>query len=147
MNDDLLFVYGTLRRSSRSEMSRLLSRCADFVAEGTYQGRLYQVGYYPGVVASDSPDEQVRGEVYALREPEILLAKIDLYEECSPGFAGPTEYVRRHERITFQDGSTCYAWVYVYNRSTSKLVQIPSGDFVASEDHLDTASDPDKSRR
>jgi gamma-glutamylcyclotransferase (GGCT)/AIG2-like uncharacterized protein YtfP len=147
MNDDLLFVYGTLRRDMRNEMYHLLARYAEFVAEGTYQGRLYQIDDYPGAVPSENPEEQVHGEVYALREPEIVLAKLELYEECGPGFSNPTEYVRRQERITLQNGTACYAWVYVYNRPTTKLVQISSGNYVEFEADLDTTSNRGKSYR
>jgi len=133
MNEELLFVYGTLRQDTQSEMYQLLAKYADFVTEGTYQGRLYLVDYYPGVVPSDDPAEQVHGEVYALREADVVLKQLDQYEECGPGFPEPTEYVRRHETITLLDGTVCNAWIYVYNHPTENLVLIPSGDFIRYE--------------
>ncbi len=131
MTDELLFVYGTLRRDTESEMYRLLARYADFVSRGTYQGRLYMIDYYPGVVPSDDPAEKVAGEVYRLRNSQIVLPKLDQYEECGAGFPRPTEYVRKRQEIELLDGAQCRAWVYVYNHPTDKLVQIPSGDFLA----------------
>lgn len=147
MNDEMLFVYGTLRRDTRSEMYRLLARYADFVAEGTFQGRLYKIDYYPGVVPSDDPNEQVHGEVYVVRQPEIVFPKLDQYEECGPGFPDPTEYVRRRETVRLQNGSACQAWVYVYNRPTNKLERIPSGDFLSYEAEKDKSSVRGKPRR
>ena len=47
-----LFVYGTLRRDTNSEMFQLLARQADFVGGANYQGKLYKIDDYPGVVAS-----------------------------------------------------------------------------------------------
>ena len=128
MADDLLFVYGTLRRDTGSEMCRLLARHADFVGEGTYRGRLYKVDYYPGVVPSDDPADRVRGEVYSLRDFRIALPQLDHYEGCGPGFREPTEYVRRQEEIVLAEGAACTAWVYVYNRPVGGLVWIRSGD-------------------
>lgn len=130
MADDLLFVYGTLRRDTESEMAHLLARYADVVGEGTYRGRLYQVDYYPGVVPSDDPADRVRGEVYSLRNPRIALPQLDRYEGCGPGFREPTEYVRRQEEIVLTGGTACTAWVYVYNRPVDGLVWIRPGDFL-----------------
>lgn len=131
MNTDLLFVYGTLRRDTDSEMYRLLAKYAEFVSDGTYQGRLYKIDYYPGVVPSDNPDERVMGEIFALREPETVLTKLDQYEECGSGFPDPTEYVRRSETILLKDGTECRAWVYIYNHPINGLEHIASGDFIA----------------
>ena len=131
MTDDLLFVYGTLRRDTRSGMHRLLAQYASFLAGGTYQGRLYLVGNYPGVVPSPNPSAKVRGEVYALHRPEIILPKLDAYEECGPDFSEPTEYLRQRQAVVLANGSTCHAWVYLYNRPTDKLILISSGDFLA----------------
>jgi gamma-glutamylcyclotransferase (GGCT)/AIG2-like uncharacterized protein YtfP len=131
MTEDFLFVYGTLRRKTSSKMHQILVKYTDFVAEGTYQGRLYNVGHYPGVIPSDHPVDRVKGEVYILKEPETVLTKLDQYEECGPGFAQPTEYIRRREEITLSDNSTLYAWVYIYNRSINNLEWIPSGDYLA----------------
>ena len=127
----LLFVYGTLRRHAGSEMYRLLARYADLVAEGTYRGRLYKVGDYPGAVPSEDPSERVKGEVWFLREPDSVLPELDRYEGCGPGFPEPTEYVGRRQEIVLADGTTCIACVYIYNRPTDDLVRISSGDFLA----------------
>lgn len=146
MSDNLLFVYGTLRKDTRSEMYRLLARYANFVAEGTYQGRLYKIDFYPGVVPSNDPSEWVKGEVYSLREPSIILPKLDQYEECGPGFPEPTEYVRRCQEIVLSDGTKCSAWVYIYNRHTNNLTRISSGDFLAHKAKPHASVDADKSR-
>lgn len=147
MSGELLFVYGTLRRDTRSDMYRLLARYADFIADGTYQGRLYQIDYYPGVTPSDDPSERVKGEVYSLPKPDVVLPKLDEYEECGPGFPEPTEYVRRRQEISLANGTKCEAWVYVYNRPTDDLTRISSGDFLAYKAEQDAAADADKPRR
>ncbi len=134
MRGELIFVYGTLRRAVKGDMARLLSRHADHVAQGRYQGRLYQVAGYPGVVPSDDPEEAVTGDVYALRSPKRVLPTLDQYEGCGPGFPKPTEYVRRRQDVLLENGTVCRAWVYLYNRSTDRLRKIASGDFLAPSD-------------
>jgi len=131
MTDELLFVYGTLRRGVAGTMARLLGRHAEFVAEARFQGRLFLVRDYPGVVSSDDPAAQVKGDVYRLREPGSLLQRLDAYEECGPGFPAPTEYVREARQVLLADGSRRSAWVYLYNRPVDGLSLIPSGDFLA----------------
>jgi gamma-glutamylcyclotransferase (GGCT)/AIG2-like uncharacterized protein YtfP len=133
MTDDLLFVYGTLRRDTDSGIYQLLASYADFVTEGTCQGRLYKIDYYPGVVPSNNPEERVIGEVYRLRNSQVVLPKLDQYEECGPEFPEPTEYVRRHQEIELSDGTKSRAWVYLYNHPVDKLEWVPSGDFLAYE--------------
>ncbi len=72
MKDEFLFVYGTLRRDVVGEMYRLLARYSDFVGEATYQGKLYKVTHYPGVVPSNDPADLVQGEVYRIRNPDLV---------------------------------------------------------------------------
>jgi gamma-glutamylcyclotransferase (GGCT)/AIG2-like uncharacterized protein YtfP len=74
----LLFVYGTLRRAFDNEYARLLRSSADFEREAAIRGRLHAVGPYTAF-APDGEDE-VRGELYRLREPERTLAALDDYE-------------------------------------------------------------------
>jgi gamma-glutamylcyclotransferase (GGCT)/AIG2-like uncharacterized protein YtfP len=133
MKDDYLFVYGTLRRNTNSEMYQLLSQFADFVEEATLQGRLYMVDHYPGIVISKNPHDIVRGEVYRLRESATVLAQLDEYEECGAGFPEPTEYIRRKESVALQRGDKIEAWVYIYNRPTDGLHRIESGDFLGMQ--------------
>jgi pyruvate carboxylase len=49
-NEDYLFVYGTLRSQMNDPLHRLLETHAVLVGTGTFQGKLYDLGRYPGVV-------------------------------------------------------------------------------------------------
>ena len=144
MSVQLLFVYGTLRRNARSGIHPLLAVYADFVSEGTYQGCLYEIDDYPGVVPSIDPSERVAGEVYSLRKPDIILPKLDMYEECGPGFPEPAEYVRRKQEIILSDNTKRSAWVYLYNRPTEHLARISSGDFLTAQAGQNAAANADK---
>jgi len=82
---DLLFVYGTLRPGARSPMARYLTANADLIGRARYQGRLYRVAHYPGVVPSRHPQEWVIGDVLRLADPERVLRRLDIHEGCGPG--------------------------------------------------------------
>lgn len=131
-----LFVYGTLRKGTSSEMYRILAREADFVADATFHGRLYMIDYYPGVVPSANQEDVVHGELYHMLNPTSVLQKLDVYEECGEGFSLPQEYVRQIVDVMLPSGKMCKAWTYIYNRPVHNLKRIISGDF------LDIAQDP-----
>lgn len=135
MERQFLFVYGTLRRKGGGRMHRLLARHGTFVGEASYQGRLYRIAHYPGVVPSDDPADRVRGEIYRLRRPASLLPRLDAYERCGPGFRRPTEYVRRSLEIRLAGGGSLSAWVYLYNLPVAGLRRVPGGDFRPVGDH------------
>jgi gamma-glutamylcyclotransferase (GGCT)/AIG2-like uncharacterized protein YtfP len=130
MDCDFFFVYGTLRQDNDNEMSRLLASYAELISPATFQGKLYLVDTYPGVVPSANPSDLVHGEVYRLHEPDILLSQLDAYEECGIDFPEPTEFVRKICEIRLADGTRIQAWVYLYNLSTEKLELIRSGNFL-----------------
>lgn len=124
---DLLFIYGTLRRGHA--MHRLLDGCVPH-APGRIGGRLYAVAGYPGLVLSDQPDERVVGELVQMPDPDAALSRLDAYEECSPAFPEPHEYVRTLLPIELESGGTVQAWVYLYNHAVDGLPLIASGDFL-----------------
>lgn len=127
----LLFVYGTLRLRAENPLRELMAQYAEFVAEGSYQGRLYRVDSYPAAIPSPFPADRVQGDIFALRAPQILLPELDRYEECGPGFTEPTEYIRCREPIRRADGQWCQAWLYRYNRPIDNLTRITTGNFLA----------------
>lgn len=129
MESPFLFVCGTLRRGAKR--FGLMAALGDFVDRATVQGRLYRVARYPGLVLCDTPEERVVGEVFRLRNPRIALARLDRYEQCGPGFAKPTEYVRDHAAVRCANGKRLTAWLYVYNRRTDGLTRLRGGDFLA----------------
>jgi len=125
---ELLFVYGTLRRGSRHRMHTMLAAAAEFVDTARFQGRLFRVARYPGVTASQDPDDRVVGDVFRLTDPARLLRKLDRYEGCDPRDP-QAAYVRETRTVVLGSGDTVTAWVYLYNRSTASLEPIPSGDY------------------
>lgn len=110
----LLFVYGTLRRGFRHPMARLLALSASYSGAGRLPGRLYRLGSYPGAILSHNPGEWVRGDLYAMKNPSKLLARIDRYEALDRGRRRQAEYQRVVTAIQRDDGTTSLAWVYRY---------------------------------
>lgn len=130
MNPNYIFVYGTLRRDANSEMSHFLAKHGEFVDDATYQGRLYQIDYYPGAVPSDNPKDAVLGEVYLLHQAGVALPLLDRYEEFGPEFPEPNEYTRKKQSVLLKNGRSVKAWVYVYNHPTTGLELIKSANFI-----------------
>jgi gamma-glutamylcyclotransferase (GGCT)/AIG2-like uncharacterized protein YtfP len=127
--NEFLFVYGTLRRDVKGGMYHLLAKYGDFVDKATYQGRLFKVASYPGMIPSHDPEDIVHGEVYQLHHADTVLPRLDRYEGCGPNFAEPAEYLRVKKDVSLRNGKAISAWVYLYNRPTEALEPIESGDF------------------
>ena len=92
-----LFVYGTLMSVATGRMGSgqraRLSREATLLGAAITQGRLYDLGEYPGLVPTTDTAELVHGEVYELHDAELSFAWLDAYEGIMPG-ATAAEYTR-----------------------------------------------------
>lgn len=130
LHESHLFVYGTLRCDYHGMMSRLLAKYAEFKGHATFQGKLYNIGAYPGAVFSNKSLDQVRGDLYRLSQPALVLSQLDQYEECSSGFPPPTEYIRKIQPVLTANGATVSAWIYLYNRPVASFKRISSGDYL-----------------
>jgi gamma-glutamylcyclotransferase (GGCT)/AIG2-like uncharacterized protein YtfP len=58
------------------------------VGTGSFQGKLYDIGRYPGVVRSGRNTDRVMGEIYRLSEPRRALEILDEYEGTDSGANG-----------------------------------------------------------
>ncbi|HAV64185.1 MAG TPA: gamma-glutamylcyclotransferase, partial [Verrucomicrobiales bacterium] len=116
MSPEYLFVYGTLRRDGGHEMSRFLAAHAEHLGPATFQGRMYRISWYPGVVPSADPADRVHGDLFELGDAATALPKLDDFEGVGPGHVKPQEYIRRPECVTLPDGRSVTAWIYVFNR-------------------------------
>ena len=109
-----IFVYGTLRRGENLPLAKRLADEAIYLGEGYFNGIMHQLGSYPGVVDSDSADDQVVGDLYKIGDNPDLLDALDEYEGCTPDFSEPHEYVRVIRPIKFSE-RVVHAWIYIYN--------------------------------
>lgn len=122
-------------------MHHVLAEHSQYVGEGVISGKLYEISGYPGVVESSHPVDIVTGELYRLDKAERLLPLLDAYEECSPAFPVPHEYLRKRVKVHLDAGGSVTAWVYLYNRSISGRTQITSGDYTGFYRDNSVASD------
>ena len=133
---EYLFVYGTLRKSAGSRYNLLQAYCHS-MGDAWMQGKLYELGGYPGAVPSGYSEDKVHGELYAISDAEPLFLILDDYEQCSNNFATPHEYVRTQLPVWKIDtGKPVSAWVYVYNHEKSNPKHIESGNYL---DYLRTS--------
>lgn len=127
---DRIFVYGTLMRGFDHPMSKLLSAGADLLGAAICPGRLYLVAHYPGLLRPSQAGDVVHGELYRMHRSDELLATLDDYESCGPGYAAPTLYLRETIDVTLMDGPIQEAWTYIYNRPVTEQSRIVSGKFL-----------------
>jgi gamma-glutamylcyclotransferase (GGCT)/AIG2-like uncharacterized protein YtfP len=113
-------------------MAALLGAASTHVGQGFFQGRLYRVSWYPGAVASDSPRDQVTGDVFKIHagQADSLFRTLDDYEGARPEGEHPALYRRERVRVHSEDGGEIEAWIYLFNHATDRLERIGSGDFL-----------------
>jgi gamma-glutamylcyclotransferase (GGCT)/AIG2-like uncharacterized protein YtfP len=116
-----LFIYGTLMPGLRLEAEM---RGARFVGSAQIQGRLVDVGRYPGLLPGEG---SVVGEVYEVDDAH--LARLDTVEDMVPGDRAASQYWR--EEVTVLSGPLQGERVqtYVYNRPVDGCTPILHGDY------------------
>jgi pyruvate carboxylase len=127
--EEYLFVYGTLRRDCGNDLHRLIARNSDYVGMASFQGQMYQVADYPGIVASDKATDQVVGELYLLSKTIKLLNVLDEYEEFDSEDLTASLFVREKVDVHLK-GKVISSFAYLYNRPVGSLKRIASGDFL-----------------
>lgn len=126
--NELLFVYGTLRKGFRAHdiMRRFHAR---FVANGQAQGRLYDLGDYPGARESSRSVERVQGDVYLLPKPALAFRVLDAFEGYRPANPSLSLYERKRTMVMVAGRGQIEAWIYWLCDARAKGRRIPSGDF------------------
>ncbi len=127
LSPQLVFVYGTLRRSGSNHF-RMAG--AEFIAAGTITGRMYRIDWYPGLVLDDAGDE-IHGDIYSVT-PE-LLSSLDVFEGLSAGEIEGSEYRRVQTTVVQQDSQTRSAWVWEWLGITDESQRITDGDWLKTE--------------
>ena len=126
-----LFVYGTLLSRFDSPFARILAVEAEFLGSAYLRGRLYQVTpRYPGLILPKDPEDVALGEIFRMRDPDVLLALLDDYEGCAPRSPKPFEYGRVLTSAACDNGRSIEAWTYVYRLPVKEEDLIASGSYV-----------------
>jgi gamma-glutamylcyclotransferase (GGCT)/AIG2-like uncharacterized protein YtfP len=131
METSHLFVYGTLMSAATGRLGRAqrqrLQQQAKSLGPATTAGRLYDLGRYPGLVASDDTANVAHGEVYVLYDPARSLRWLDAYEGLVPGNHEGNEYQRAMRPVRLAGGVELTAWVYLYARDTGEARLLREG--------------------
>jgi len=127
---EYLFVYGTLLKDFDGYMSKFLKRNSEFVRTGYFNGRLYQISWYPGAVLSDLPSEKVFGHLFKIHNEQKTFQILDNYEGIGESAEHPNEYKRELIQAYLGSKVTINTWVYVYNLPTTHLKLITSGNYL-----------------
>lgn len=129
--DNLLFAYGSLRRGSGHPMQSVLSNNAGYIGEAAFQGKLFLVEDFPGVVPSSDPGDIIKGDLYELRSKEIL-SKLDRYEGFDADRKEESLFLRKLMTVRLlPQEKDIIAWIYIYNGETGHLPIIKSGDYLS----------------
>lgn len=130
MESNYLFVYGTLLKDFDSYMSKFLQKNAEFVGEGYFLGKLFEISWYPGAIQSTHPNDKVYGHIFKILEPEKTFKILDDYEGIGDTGEHANEYKRVLIDANISNTEIIKTWVYIYNLPTAHLKHIPSGKYV-----------------
>lgn len=132
-----LFVYGTLMSAGSDELGRpmreRLQREGRSLGAATINGRLYDLGAYPGLRDGTGNGEMVHGEVFRLDKPDATFVWLDAYESIVPGNPADSEYERVVREVSLGEGTSVTAWVYLYRMQPAEDGYRPAGRWLATE--------------
>ena len=125
-----LFVYGTLLKDVKNEMSQFLHANSLNIKEAFVYAQLFDLGDYPGVFLSNNKTDKVFGQVVKIKNEENVLKKLDIYEGVGHEFEYPNEYKRLNITAYLKDLTSINAWIYCYNHSLTNATKIASGNYL-----------------
>ena len=123
-----LFVYGSLLSSMAHLIHARLIQQATYINKGYFQGKLYDLGEYPGALASDDASDQICGELYLLHNKNMLSA-LDEYEGYEEMNLAESVFRREIVPVILADGTLQQAYIYLYNARLPAKSLIYSGDY------------------
>ena len=130
--DSLLFVYGTLRAFLATSAGEQLRRRSCLVGYARVEGRLYDLGRYPGLVRRRRAGEWVTGELYRLRNPRLTLRALDRYE--TGAWPVQARFTRERAIAHLAQGARRRVWLYRFLGPVRAQHRIEGGDYERSSD-------------
>jgi gamma-glutamylcyclotransferase (GGCT)/AIG2-like uncharacterized protein YtfP len=94
---------------------------ARYVGKGSVQGRLFDLGEFPGAVKMRGSSGRVEGELYHLPSAVRALKSLDQYEGSC--------YTRELAEVELQGGQHARAWVSWLKQAPPPKHQIKGGDY------------------
>ena len=129
VNPPAVFFYGTLMAGFDRRRRAGIDDRLTYVGRGSIRAKLFDLGLYPAAVPA--PDRDVWGEVYEVREPDVVLPALDAIEGYSPSQPDSSLYLRGTTEVVLPSGQKLQAWVYFYNAPLGQAPAISSGDYLA----------------
>jgi gamma-glutamylcyclotransferase (GGCT)/AIG2-like uncharacterized protein YtfP len=129
MTNNLLFVYGSLLNTG-NEFAGYLSNNSIVLSTGSFKGRLYDIGEYPGALADNKSHYNITGTIVKLNNPTDNLKILDDYEGFGADQAAPNLFIRKLLPVETAKGPV-NCWVYLYNLFINGFHEIISGDYLA----------------
>lgn len=131
MNENAVFVYGTLRKGGSNHFRMAGS---DFVGEATIEGAIYMIDWnpqltYPALVCGG--EGRVRGEVYLVSEES--LKALDEFEGIGVSSWRDDEYRRVEVKASLADGTERLAWLWEWNLPLGTARRLEDGDWLKYE--------------
>ena len=126
-----LFLYGSLLTGTPDRrLNKRLRRLLRHARAAAIQARLYNLGRYPGIIASPSKADRVYGRVITVDHPQ-LLRQLDRYEGYVAAEPANSEFIRTlmpTQLLPSRKRIAC--WVYIYHGDLSGKQRIVSGDYI-----------------
>lgn len=126
---EYLFVYGTLLEDFAPKEIATAQEQLKCVGAGFINGRLYDLGEYPGAVLEQDGGNKVFGKIYELPSDVEILKALDEYEEFFPRKRKQSLFIRKQTSVSRANKKPIKAWVYEYNRDVRFSPIIRSGDY------------------
>jgi gamma-glutamylcyclotransferase (GGCT)/AIG2-like uncharacterized protein YtfP len=126
---DYLFVYGSLLNDD-NEFAVYLKQNCTFYNRGKFEGKLYDIGLYPGAIADTGNGQYVFGSIFLVDEPKATFAVLDEYEGFEADEPYPNEFIRQLMEIDMEDEKKIDCWVYLYNLPVERFQLIASGNYI-----------------
>ena len=127
---DRLFVYGTLMKRWPNSYARRLHSESAYLGAARIPGRLYLIGYFPGLAAAERTTDRVFGELVQLRTPARTLRWLDSYEGCGEGDPEPRIYARVKIPVVLTPGKSLEAWTYYHMGACHSARRLHGGRFM-----------------
>lgn len=137
---EFVFVYGTLRRGERADMTKkgVYDQDVTFCGKDRITANLYHLGAFPGIKLLkwlDRPKKEeilefvpdapaVTGEIFMVHHPSVF-AMLDAYEGYNAD--DPRDGLYDRKEVITEKGEK--AWVYIYNGPVINDQLIMSGDW------------------
>lgn len=121
MENDYLFVYGTLRNKYQLKLKDRVSKELEYIGKAKVDASLFDLGRYPGAIKENLGSEVI-GDVFLINNADKVFKILDEYEG--------EKFSREKEEVKLRGGKSLNAWVYWYNQIPDAKRKIRFKDYL-----------------